>query len=109
MLNSVLYYFLIVVEEKRYAPYTGKSYNGIDDSRKNHLCSAEQPCNEVKGEQTDQPPVQTSDDGKSQGDLVNDSHKDCSFLEENADFKSGVRRGNSALSNQASSCGYDYF
>jgi hypothetical protein len=53
-------------------PKTGKTDQGKNDSADHGALSAEQPRNQVKLENTDQTPVQTSDDGKNQRNGIHD-------------------------------------
>jgi len=64
-----------VTEEDRNTPYGGKRYQRVDHSANRGGLSAEEPCNDVKLENTDASPVQTSDDGKYQSYSVDDRIK----------------------------------
>ncbi len=66
-------------EEQRNAPNAGKSDKGINDSADKCALAAKQPCDKVKLKNTDQTPVQRTDDAEYQ----------CQSIRKNPSYFSG--------------------
>jgi hypothetical protein len=54
------------------APDACQSHNGVNQSAEQRTLAAKQPCYQIKLENTNQAPVQTSDDGKNQRNGIHD-------------------------------------
>ena len=73
-ISAGVYYF-VLSEEKRYAPYSRKRYYYIQNSAHNTCASAESPGYYVKLEQSDQPPVESTDKQYEKSYLVKHNYR----------------------------------
>ncbi len=67
-------------EEQRNTPNAGKTDKRIDDAADDTALSAEQPSNQIELKNTDQAPVQRTDDAQDQ----------CNRIRKNPSYFSGV-------------------
>ena len=57
----LLFNEVIVSEQEGNAPYGGDADECVDDAAQNGALSAEKPCDEIKLENADEPPVDAAD------------------------------------------------
>jgi hypothetical protein len=58
-------------EQEGSAPQACETNDSVDDTAKECILSAKKPCNEIELKNTDETPVDTTDDGQDQSEHIN--------------------------------------